>query len=88
MCGICVQEGIAQPGLAHFADGQVLSFVARVTETDLPVPRLQVIAKFSHLTPQADIEELVPVGEFLGPYAGIIDAAEPNPGGQRNRLLR
>src|SRR5262249_25236759 len=28
-----VQQGIAQSWLAHFANGQVLSFVARVTET-------------------------------------------------------
>src|SRR6478736_6388989 len=82
---ICVQEGIAQPGLAHFANGQVLSFVARVTETRFPVPRLQVIGKFSQLTPQADIEELVPVSKLFAPYAGIIDTAEPNPGGQGSR---
>ena len=82
---ICVQEGIAQPGLAHFANGQVLSFVAGVTETRFPVPRLEVIANISHLTPQADIEELVPVSEFFTPYTGIVNAAEPNPGGQRNR---
>src|SRR6267378_2469851 len=83
---ICVQEGIAQPGLAHFANGQVLPFVARVTETQFPVPRLQVVGKFSHLTAQADVEELVPVSELFAPYAGIIDATEPNPSGQRNRL--
>ena len=62
---ICVQQSIAQPGLAHFANGQVLSFVAGVTETRFPVPRLEVIANISHLTPQTDIEELVPVGELF-----------------------
>src|SRR6476620_3362028 len=82
---ICVQEGIAQPGLAHFANGQVLSFVARVTETGFPVPRLQVIGKFSHLTPQANIEELVPVSKLFAPDAGIDVAAEPNPSSQRSR---
>src|SRR5262249_55403057 len=48
------------------------------------VPRLEVIGYQSQLTPQTDIEELIPVGELFASYAGIVDAAEPNPSGQRN----
>src|SRR5207245_11340427 len=47
---ICVQQGIAQPGLARFANGEVLAFVTRVTETHFPAPRLEVIGNPSHLT--------------------------------------
>src|SRR5437868_11140082 len=83
---ICGQQCVPQPGLAHFANGQVLSLIARITETQFPVPRLKVISKFSHLTTQADVEELVPVSEFFTPCAGVVNAAKPNPGSQRNRL--
>src|SRR5437762_2082210 len=82
---VCAEEGIAQPGLAHFADGEVLSLVERVTETHFPVPGLEVIAKLAHLATQADVEELVPVSELLTSGAGIVNAAEPNPGSHRNR---
>mgnify|MGYP003693828139 CR=1 FL=1 len=34
------------------------------------------------LTAQSDIEELIPVSEFFGPWTGVIDAAEPNTGGR------
>src|SRR6185369_12363761 len=81
---ICVQQGIAQPGLAHFANGQVLPLVARVTETHFPVPCLEVIGKLAHLTPQTNVKELVPVSDFFVPWTGIVNAAEPNPGGHRN----
>ena len=85
---ICIQQGVAQPGLADFANGEVLSLVARVTETHFPVPRLEVIAKFAHLTPQPDVEELVPVSELFVPWTGIVNAAKPNPGGYREPALR
>src|SRR5882724_6263743 len=75
---ICVQQGVAQPGLAHFANGQVLSFVARVTETHFPVPRLEVIPKFSHLATQTDVKELVPVSELLASGASVVDATKSN----------
>ena len=75
---IGTQQRVSQSGLAHFANGQVLSFVPGITETRFPVPRLEVIANFSHLTPQANVEELVPIGEFLVPWAGILDTTKPN----------
>src|ERR1700752_111914 len=81
---VCIQQRVSQSGLTYFANGQVLSFVAGVTETSFPVPRFEVVGNPSHLAAQADVEELVPVSEFLGPYAGVIEATEANPGGQRN----
>src|ERR1700693_5649320 len=69
---ICVQQGISQPGLAGFAYRQVLSLVARVTETGFPAPGLKVIRNPSHLTAQADVEELVPVSELFVPWTGIV----------------
>src|SRR4029077_7559904 len=81
---ICVQQGIAQPGLAPFPNGEIPSFVARITETHFPVPCLKVVANFSHLTPQTNVKELVPVSDFFVPWTGIVNAAEPNPGGHRN----
>src|SRR6266404_9930885 len=81
---ICIQQRIAQPGLAHFADGDVLPFVARVPETRFPVPRLEVIGNPSHFTAQADVKQLVPIGEFFTPWAGIVDAAEPDAGSKRS----
>src|SRR6266576_3976096 len=81
---ICVQQGVAQPGLAHFANGQVLSLVAGVTEAHFPVPRLEVIPKFSHLATQTDVEELVPVSELLASGASVVKAAKPNTSSHRD----
>src|SRR5437867_10271363 len=70
---VCIQQGVAQPRLTHFANRDVLSLVARIAETHFPVPRLEVIAKFSHLATQTDVEELIPVSELFTPRAGIVD---------------
>ena len=82
---ICIQQRIAQPGLTNLADRDVLSLVDRITETRFPAPGLKVIANKSHFATQANIEELVPVSEFFTPWAGIVEAAEPDPGSDRNR---
>src|SRR5437870_1610243 len=81
---IGVQQGIAQPRLADFANGQVLSLVAGITETHFPVPRLKVIAEFSHLTTQTDVEELVPVSELLTPWTRVVGATKPNTSSHRH----
>src|SRR6266496_3587895 len=81
--GICAQERVPQSGLADFADGQILPFVPRVTETHFPVPRLEVIGDPSHFTTQTDVEELVPVSEFLASRTRIVNPAEPNAGSYR-----
>src|SRR5215475_13979273 len=67
-----IQQGVAQSGLAHFTNREVLAFVAGITEARLPVPCLEVISNPSHLTAQTNIEELVPVGELLGSRTSIV----------------
>src|SRR2546430_8647190 len=74
-----IQQRVAQPRLADFANGQVLPLVAGITETGFPVPSLEIIAKFSHLTLQHDVEKGIPVGELFTSRTGVINAAKPNP---------
>ena len=59
---IRIQQRFPQPNLADLAYGQILPLVPGVTKTGFPVPRLEVIAKFSHLTLEPNIKESVPVG--------------------------
>src|SRR6267154_6016168 len=82
---ICIQQRIAQPGLSNLADRDVLSLVDRITETRFPAPGLKVIANESHFATQANVKQLVPIGEFFTPWAGIVEAAEPDSGSHRNR---
>src|SRR5256714_5077288 len=84
-CGrIRIQQGISQTRLADFAYGQVLPLVASVTEAQFPVPRLEVIAKFSHLTLKSDVEEHIPVGKLLVSGPGVVNATKPDAGGHRD----
>ena len=82
---IGIQQGIAQSRLAHFANRQVLSLVAGVTEAHFPVPRLEVIPEFAHLAPQPDIKELIPVSELLTPWTCVVNPAESDPSGHWHR---
>src|SRR5262249_43090030 len=52
-----IQKCFPQTLLAGFVDGQVLPFVPRITETKLPVPSLEIIAKLTHLALQTNIKE-------------------------------
>src|SRR2546429_7461508 len=74
-----IQQRVAQPRLADFANGQVLPLVAGITETGFPVPSLEIIAKFSHLTLQPDVEKGIPVGELFTSGTGVVNAAKPHP---------
>src|SRR6266487_3303671 len=78
-----IQQRFPQSRLADFADGQILPLIPRITKTQLPVPTLEIIAKFSHLTTQAHVEELVPVGELFMSGTGIVNATKPNSGSYR-----
>src|SRR5436309_457955 len=80
---IGVQQRLPQARLTDFANGQVLPLVSGVTETGFPVPRLEIIAKFAHLTLEPDVKELVPVSEFFASWTGVVDTAEPNTGSYR-----
>ena len=83
-----IQQRFPQSRLADLANGQILPLVPGVTETRFPVPSLEIIAKFSHLTPQANIEEMILVGELLTSGPGVVNAAKPNPGSHRETGLR
>ena len=76
-------ERFPQSRLADFADGQILPLVPGITKTQLPVPSLEIIAKFSHLATQPDVEQRIPVGELFMSRTGVVNAAKPNPGSHR-----
>src|SRR5262249_15527989 len=80
---IAVQKRLAQSGLADLANGQVLSFVPRVTETSFPITRLKIIGDPSHFTTQPHVKQLVPVSEFFAPWAGVVNTTKPNTSGDR-----
>src|SRR4030095_2660978 len=81
---IRIQKCFAQTRLADFADGQVLPFIPRITKTQLPVPRLEIIAKFPHLATQAHIKQRIPVSELFVSRTGVVNSAKRNPGSHRN----
>src|SRR6516165_7422984 len=73
-----IQQRIPQPGLADFADGQILPFVPGIAKSRFPVPTLEIIAKFSHLSSQPDVKQRIPVGEFFMSGTSVVNAAKPN----------
>src|SRR6059058_2526913 len=77
---IRIQKCFPQSGLAGFADGQVLPFVPGITETQLPVPSFEIVAKFSHLTTQPHVKQRIPVGELFVSRTGVVNAAKCNSG--------
>src|SRR5215475_12720569 len=74
-----IQKCFTQPRLAGFVDGQILPLVPGITETQLPVPRFEIITKFSQRATQAHVEELVPVSELFMSGTGVVNAAKLNP---------
>src|SRR5947208_14180983 len=77
---IRIQKCVPQSRLASFADRQILPFVPRITKTQLPVPRLEIIDKFSHLTLETNIKEIIVVSELFMSWTGVVDAAKQNAG--------
>src|SRR4030095_16916569 len=78
-----VQQCLPQARLASFADGQILSLIAGVTQTQLPVPTLEVISKFAHFAAQANIEQIIMVSKLIVSRTGVVNAAESNSGSYR-----
>src|SRR5436189_5718806 len=78
-----IQQRIPQRGLADFADGQILPLIPRITKTSFPVPSLEIIAKFSQLTTQADIEKAIRVSELFVSGTGVVNVASRNPDSYR-----
>src|SRR5207248_5194683 len=70
---------LSQSKLADFANGQVLPLVPRITEARFPVPRFEVIAKFSHLTTQPHVEKGIPVSELFMSGTSVGNTAKKNP---------
>src|SRR3989475_3792862 len=81
---VCIEQRVSQTRLADLTNGQVLPLVASVTEAQFPVPRLEVIAKFSHLTLKSDVEEHIPVGKLLVSGPGVVNATKPDAGSHRD----
>src|SRR4029077_20942372 len=75
---IRIQERVPQPRLADLAYRQILPLVPRIAETRFPVPSLEIIAKFAHLTTEPDVKETIPVGELFTSLTGVVDAAKLN----------
>ncbi len=57
-----IHESLSQPGLANNVSRLIFFLVPGITETRFPVPCLEVIAKFAHLTAKSDIKENVVKG--------------------------
>src|SRR6476646_5311672 len=75
---IRIQERVPQPRLADLAYRQILPLVQGITKACFPVPSLEIIAKLSHLTAEANVKEGIPVGELFTSLAGVVDAAKLN----------
>src|SRR5262249_39446957 len=73
-----VQKRFAQPRHVDVADEQILSLIPRITEPKLPVPSFEVVAKFSHLTAQRDVQGRVRVNESFMSGTGVVNSAKPN----------
>ena len=80
-----IQQRRTQPRLADLAYGYVLPIVPSVTETQFPIPILEIIAKFSHLTFEPNVEDRIPEGVLLMSGSGVANAAETNPRIHRDR---
>src|SRR6266513_4170083 len=59
---IRIHESLSQPGLANNVSRLNFFVVPGITETRFPVPGLELIPKFSHLTAQSNIKENVVKG--------------------------
>src|SRR5438132_14213013 len=84
-CRVRIQKRFPQSRLARFADGQVLPFITGITKTQLPVPSLEIIAKFSHFATQPHVEQRILVGDLFMSGTGVVNSAKGNPGSHRDR---
>src|SRR5690349_11314102 len=78
-----IQKCFPQSRLADHTDGQILPFVPGITEACFPIPSLEIITKFSHLTTQPNVEKEIPIGELLMSRTGVVSTAESNSGSHR-----
>ena len=80
VAGSVSNNACATRRLADLTYRHISALVARVTETKFPVPRLEIIAKFSHFTFQSDIEQIIVIGELLTSGPGVVKGPKPNAG--------
>ena len=76
VAGFVSSNASRRPGWLTSPRDKSCPFVASVTETCFPVPRLEIIAKFSHLTFQSNIEQVIPVSELLTSETGVVNSDE------------
>src|SRR5436190_3209215 len=74
------QKCFPQSRLANCTRGQILPLIPGITKTQLPIPSLKIIAKFSHFPTQANIEQVIVVSEFFVSRTGVVNAAKQNSG--------
>src|SRR6266446_5748707 len=77
------QQSVPQSRLAHVAYRQILPLIPGITETGFPVPRLEIIAEFSHLTFEPNVKESIPVSELFTSRPRVVNATKPNPSSYR-----
>ena len=76
---IGIQQRFAQARLAHHATKEIFLVIPGITKTQFPIPILEVIAKFSHLTAKSGVEQNV-VERSLGcSDACVVNGAKPTP---------
>src|SRR5437870_13510797 len=58
----------------------MLPLIPGITKTPLPVPSLEIIAKFPQFATQANIEHIIVVSEFCMSRTGVVNGAKPDSG--------
>src|SRR5437667_7981930 len=73
------QHRVPQSRLAHIAYRQILPLIPGITETGFPVPGLEIVAEFCHLTLEPNVKESIPVSELFTSRPGVVDTTKPDP---------
>src|SRR5438477_4884504 len=73
---IRIQKCFPQSRFADCTGRQALPLIPRVTETQLPVPTLEIIAKFPHLAAHTNIEQIIVISELFVSRTSVVNAAK------------
>src|SRR6059058_6277158 len=76
---IGIQKSFSQSRLADLSNGQILALVPGITKTGFPVPSLEIITEFSHLTLEPNVKKSIPVSELFTSRPGVVNTTKPNP---------
>ena len=71
VAGFVSSNACRRPGWLASPTDKSVTLVAIVAEARFPVPRLEIIAKLSHLTFQSNIEHVIPIGELFMSGTGV-----------------